>query len=726
MIGLVRANSTSLASNVSMHAMLFGASYYHEYMPYERLEADIELMKRANFTVARVGESTWASYEPRPGEISFKALRRVVDALTGAGIKVIVGTPTYAIPPWMARLHPEVMALSRQGTPVPYGARQNVDFTAPAYLFYAERLLRAMAAEFGHDEGVIGFQVDNEIGATEIVNPHVLARFREEVMERLGGIEGVNRRWGLTYWSHRLSSPEDLWGPAGNTNPGYALEWERFQARLATEFLSWQRELLRPLIGSDKEILHCTVSGWGSRWSDPHEIAKSLDVTATNIYVAMQDALAFPVAGPEVRDLVPPTHPGPFGAWQAVWRADAGYAQRGPKGQRFLVTEAQAGSIGPSSCNVPPYPGQLRMMAHIFASRGARLLAYWHWHSLHYGAETYYAGVLGHDLEPNRLLGEAGDLGEELRRAAPELEGMEPHADIAFLCSRDSLVALRASPPFPEPGTAQPDPSAYHRIFSRLYVAAMEARLQVRVAFEDSDWGGPAVLVVPALYIASDALLERLVSHAEAGHHVVFTFRSGYADEWARVRPTRAPGPLRGPAGFSYQEYTTLAGPIALRPALAGAQASAGPPLSPEANAGSWADCLLLEGATPLWHYDHPFLGSFPALCTNEVGAGRISWLGTLADTGSCASLLAWALEERGRSPAALAWGPLPPAVRLTSAAHAGGGTLWFLANHSFDPTRVSLPAQMRDLTCQQDLAPATGLELGAWDSRVLLEAAPR
>ena len=47
---------------------------------------------------------------------------------------------------------------------------------------------------------------------------------REEEMERLGGVEGVNRRWGLTYWSHLLSSPEDLWGPAGNTNPGYTLE----------------------------------------------------------------------------------------------------------------------------------------------------------------------------------------------------------------------------------------------------------------------------------------------------------------------------------------------------------------------------------------------------------------------------------------------------------------------------------------------------------------------
>jgi beta-galactosidase GanA len=82
--------------------LLFGAAYYHEYQPYERLKADLELMAAANFTAIRVGESTWASYEPVPGRISFSALRRVVDAAWAAGIKVIVGTPSYAVPPWMA------------------------------------------------------------------------------------------------------------------------------------------------------------------------------------------------------------------------------------------------------------------------------------------------------------------------------------------------------------------------------------------------------------------------------------------------------------------------------------------------------------------------------------------------------------------------------------------------------------------------------------------------
>ncbi|HMS36873.1 MAG TPA: beta-galactosidase [Arachnia sp.] len=117
--------------------MLFGSAYYHEYQPSERLAADLDLMAEAGFTVIRVGESTWASHEPRDGEIDFGELARVVDAAGERGIKVIVGTPTYAIPAWLARKHPEVMGVNPDGTPVAYGARQNMDYASPVFRPYA-------------------------------------------------------------------------------------------------------------------------------------------------------------------------------------------------------------------------------------------------------------------------------------------------------------------------------------------------------------------------------------------------------------------------------------------------------------------------------------------------------------------------------------------------------------------------------------------------------------
>lgn len=672
-----------------MTGVLFGASYYHEYLPAPRLERDLDLMVDAGFTVLRVGESTWASYEPVEGKISFDALAAVVDAAAARGLRVIVGTPSYAVPPWLARRYPEVMAQLPSGQVLPYGARQNVDFTNPVYRRHVERVVRAMAERFGHHEGVIGFQVDNEIGVHELAAPAVVDRFRRHVLDVFGSVDAINERWGLTYWSHRLTDIEDLWAPAGNTNPGYALEWARFQAGLTVEFLAWQRDLLREHLASRMFVTHDVVGGDSLGSTAVRAIPAAMDRTAVNLYFPLQDAIALPDAPPEATTPLAPWWLTDRGASTMLWRADMAYSLRGPRGERFAVTEAQAGSIGEHATNVPPYPGQLRLVAHALVARGADLLVYWHWHTLHYGAETYWGGVLGHDLEPGRVYREVAALGAEL--GGLELSALTPDADVAILSSRDSLKALQFQPPLLEPGTDRADPHSYHRIFMRCYDAALAAGAQVRIVHEDGAWDECRVLVVPALYIADDALLERLVAHARNGAHVVLTFRSGYADQCARVRAVPAPGPLRAAVGAGYAEYTTLAQPVALTGFGSG-------------SAEGWADLLEPEGAEVLAGYDHPFLRPYAAITTNAVGAGRMTWLGTLPDAGTAGRLVEWALRERGVQPVSSAWGELPPSVRVSSARRPDGARLWFVANHSWDPVTVSAP----------------GVELGPWESRVV------
>ena len=87
--------------------------------------------------------------------------------------------------------------------------------------------------------------------------------------------------------------------------------------------------------------------------------------------------------------------------------AFSGDVNRSLKGSNYLVTETTAQTTGWSSeGQFPPYDGQLRLAAYAHILSGADLVAYWHWHSLHYGQETYWKGVLGHDLEPGRVFGE--------------------------------------------------------------------------------------------------------------------------------------------------------------------------------------------------------------------------------------------------------------------------------------------------------------------------------
>ena len=93
-----------------MEKLYYGVAYYDEYMPHERLEKDVAMMRDAGINVVRIAESTWSTLEPQSGVFDFTHIDRVLAAMHAAGIAVIVGTPTYAVPTWLVKAHPEVLA----------------------------------------------------------------------------------------------------------------------------------------------------------------------------------------------------------------------------------------------------------------------------------------------------------------------------------------------------------------------------------------------------------------------------------------------------------------------------------------------------------------------------------------------------------------------------------------------------------------------------------------
>src|SRR3954466_2914623 len=88
------------AQQTNINKLLYGVAYYDEYMPYDRLDKDIQMMKEAGINVVRIAESTWSTLEPQDGVFDFSHIDRVLNAMHKAGIRVIVGTPTYAVPTW--------------------------------------------------------------------------------------------------------------------------------------------------------------------------------------------------------------------------------------------------------------------------------------------------------------------------------------------------------------------------------------------------------------------------------------------------------------------------------------------------------------------------------------------------------------------------------------------------------------------------------------------------
>jgi beta-galactosidase len=693
--------------------VLYGVAYYPEYQRPDRHERDLDLMAEAGLTVIRVGESVWSTWEPEDGHFELDWLQPVLDGAHARDIKVILGTPTYAMPPWLVRKYPEVSGERRTGERIPYGHRQDADYSNPAFRWHAERITREVVGRYADHPSVIGYQVDNEPGAELFHNRGAFEGFVDRLRERYGDVETLNERWGLVYWSHRIARWDELWAPDGNTVPSYDLEWRRHQSALTTKFIAEQAAIVREIARPDQFITTCmALSRPGF---DPADLNRELDIAAVNPYYPMQDALTMPVAPPEAAQSRP-RWSRMAGTWAIYLQADL---TRAARDQPFLVTETNAMSIGESHSNFPAYEGQWRQAAWALVARGARMVEYWHWHSIHFGHETYWLGVLNHDGEPGRCYDEVKQIAGEFERAGAAVVDLVPDADVAMLYSRESKWAMEFQPPLAAEGDVEPDPGSYERIFARFYEGLFGAGLQADIVYAQdlgSDTEGLVarwpVLVVPGLYVADDVLLDLLNAYAEAGGHLVLGFRSGYADDEARARAEVMPGRLRIAVGASYGEYTNLAAPVALRKGTGG-----GFVLPEGATGTAWADALVTDGAETLIGYEHPHLGRWAAVTTHAYGRGRVTYVGTLPDRALAVALGRWLRTSPD------AWEDRSETVTVTSARNPADGRLRFVSNWSWEPTSFALPVAAHDLVSGTNLRRGEDLDLGAWGVRVLLES---
>ena len=688
--------------------ILFGAAYYAEYHREDRTAQDLDLMKDAKFSVIRVGESVWSTWEPRDNEFDLDWLQPVLDGAHERGIAVILGTPTYAVPPWLQTAYPEIAAERGTGEPVPWGARQEVDYSHPAFLFHVERVIRAVVARYADHPAVIGFQVDNEPGMELFHNRGSFQRFVRRLKAKYGDVETINREWGLTYWSHRLSDWSDLWTPDGNTLPQYDLAWRRYQADLTTEFIAWQAGIVREYAHDEQFVTTCIA--YPRPALDDEALVGALDITAGNPYYAMQDHLD---AELELDAVTPWTTSGVAGLFR---QADRIFSS---KQSRFLVTETDAQSIGGSEFNLPPYPGQLKQSALAFVSRGAAMIEYWHWHTLPYGTETYWGGVLPHSLVPGRVYAELSELGADLAAIGEQLDGFEPDADVAILWSTDSRFALEFFPPFPTDEGA-PDRASYARIIDAFHRGVIDAGAQARILHTAQAHGlGAAelaarfpVLIAPGFYAASDDDLDLLREYAAAGGHLVIGVRTGYGDDEARARVAIAPDRLHEAAGVHYEEFSNLQQRIAVT-------GEGSLSVSTDAAADLWADGLISDGAEVLARYRHPRFSDFPAVTTNSHGKGRITVVGCVPSPTLAADLVRWAV------PAPVADGLAQrrtPAVTIASGTLPDGRNAWFVFNWSWNETSVTLARPVVDAVTAAAHAAGTELPLAAWSTQTLID----
>jgi beta-galactosidase len=674
----------ALAQPPRMDRLLFGVAYYDEYMPEERLELDVRMMKEAGINVVRIAESTWSTLEPQDGVFDFTHVDRVLAAMHGASIRVIVGTPTYAVPTWLVRKYPDVLAITPRGQNQ-YGPRQNMDITNPHFRVHAERVIRRLLTHVKDHPAIVGYQVDNETKHYQTAGPAVQALFVRYMKSKFESLDDINRAFGLDYWSNRIGSWEDFPSTVGSINASLNAEFAKFQRQQVTDYLAWQAAIVREYRRPGQFVTQNFDLEWRGYSHgiqpdvDHFAAARAMDVAGVDIYHPTQDALT----GTEIS----------FGG---------DLARSMKQGQNYLVIETQAQGFP----QWVPYPGQLRLQAFSHLASGANLLAYWHWHSIHNSAETYWKGLLSHDFRPNPTYDEAKSIGRDFAAIGSHLVNLRRTSEVAILFSNEALTAFGAF------GFGWGSRETYNDVLRPMYDAFY--RMNVGVDFVDpssTNLEKYRLIVVPALYAAPDALLARLNRFVEQGGHVVYTFKSGFSDEHVKVRTTPQPGIIGEACGVSYTQFTLPKGVTVTSPYTLQKGSDA---------VRYWMELLTPTTARVLARYDHPAWGRYAALTENSYGRGLATYIGFMPSEELLGKILGDAVRKAGL------WGPdqeLVFPLVTKSGTNQQGQVVRYYFNYSGRPATFHYPhGAGKDLLSTQAVPKDSEQQLPSWGVMIVLE----
>ncbi|HEX3022183.1 MAG TPA: beta-galactosidase [Lachnospiraceae bacterium] len=665
-----------------MEELLFGAAYYLEYMPYDRLKEDIRMMSDAGMNVARIAESTWSTLEPEEGRFDFSYIDRVLDELEKADMKAIIGTPTYAIPSWLARKDSDIMVTTKKGQ-AKYGHRQQMNIMNPVFRFHAERVIRELISHTACRTCVIGFQIDNETKHYGTASEQVQVLFREYLERRFVTTERFNHTFGLAYWSNSISKWDDLPDMRGCINGGLASEFERFQRSLVAEYLYWQADLVKEYKRADQFITHNLDFEWRKFGADiaqdgysygvqpdvnHYEVSRCLSIAGTDIYHATQDELT----GAEI--------------------AFCGDSIRSLKQDNYLVLECQAQAFKYWT----PYPGQLRLHAYSHLASGADGLMYWNWHSIHNGYETYWKGLLSHDLRTNPTYEEACRFGAEWKQVGGELMHLRKQNKVALVVDNQSLTAFKWFP-------IDRDLS-YNDVVRWMYDSLYEMNIECDVVSTEAlNISQYRMIVTPALYCVKEELLLELKGFVERGGVLISSFKSFVADEHLSVYHEKQPHILHSCFGMSYNQFTEPG-----RTSLIGRKVQ------------YFAELLQLEGAESIASYEHPYWNKYEGITRNRYHNGTSFYIGCYTEKQTLKEVYKQAMEDAGLSDmlTELHW---PITVR--NGINAKGKKVHYILHYSETMETMKCPyEQVRDILSGKTYKKNDSIQLNDWDVLVLEE----
>ena len=589
----------------------FGVDYYPEHWPVERRVLDADIISGAGFNVVRLAEFAWCRLEPSPGKFNFQWLDDVIELLSAKGVKAILGTPTAAPPPWLVKIHPDILPVNFKGYRMPPVARRHYCPNNPNYIKASERIVEAMAEHYKDNPNVIGYQIDNELslGDEYCYCEQCITLFRNWLKGKYGSISELNKAYGTIFWSHEYGDWDEIHPPTppfDECNRGLSLDWFRFRSESFVNFLKIQVRILKS-VSPNKRVTTNLMGLFPG--IDYYNLSRNLDFPSWDCY---------------------PKFSSPY--YDPAWISLLHDATRCMGVGNFWVMELQAGPTDGYAGNpigVTPDPGELRKWLYQSIAHGAEGAVYFRYRTVCFGKEQYWHGILNHDGEVNRRYLEVKKAGEELRKIGEVLVDAEYRSDVGLIFSYDSLWATLVENRYYS--------TSYHEQVLNAYKGFWSRGVNIDVVPPDRDFTKYRILLAPFLYLTSKNLIERLKNYVEDGGLLIATARTSVKDEFNRVYSNGLPGELEDLFGLRVTDYTSI-------PPGREAKISTQYGLI---TASGWLEELTVKSAQVLGLHDYEWLKGKPGLTVNHYGKGYAVYVGCFL-TQDASKLMADKIVERG------------------------------------------------------------------------------
>ena len=662
----------------------FGGDYNPEQWDETVWDADYRAFDLARIDLLTVGVFTWALTQPAEDVYDFSTIERILDRARAEGRNVCLATGTAAVPPWLARQHPDVCRTDFEGRRHVFGVRHNACASSPTYRRLAAEVAGRLAERFANHPAIVAWHINNEYGG--LCYCELCAReFRAWLRERYGSLDRLNAAWNTTFWSHRFGDWDEIvppnmlsehWrGPNHTAFQGITLDYHRFNTDNILRTYREEKDAIR--VHSDLPATTNMMAIY--RHLDYHRWAPHLDFASWDNY---------PTDGSPVSRM-----------------ALSHSLMRGLKdGQPFWLMEQTPTMTATRDFNPVKRPGIMRLWSWQAIAHGSDSVLFFQMRHSKGASEKYHGAILNHaGRTDTRSFLEVAALGEELERVGDRLQDSRTPARVALLFDWDSWWALEISDGYSRA-------VGYEKQVVSYYEALWQAGAIVDVVPVTADFSGYDVVVAPLLHMLKGDTAERLEDVARRGGTVLTTVMSGRVDEDDNAFLMDVPGPLGALLGVRVDETDSLPSDVSQPVVLS---ASGSPELT--ATATHLFDVVLPQGAEAVATYTEDFYAGTPAVTRNAFGEGEGWYVATCLDQPGVDWVVRRVLERHGLV------GPFSDVRDLEHTVRAIDGRRYeFVLNHAGQEVSVEAPFSGTDILTGRTISVGEVLQLAPADVLVV------